>query len=81
MTPAASEVQLHPCPTILAVLMTPFYFRDDSRAAPCLRAPNFSHGAIGQNVNWLTPGSRKAPAVGVGADIARMDEPSSFATS
>jgi hypothetical protein len=72
MTPAASEVQLHPCLTILVGLMTPFHVRDDSRAAPCLRAPNFSHGAIGQNVNWLTPGSRKAPAVGVGADIARM---------
>ena len=43
-----------------------------TRAQHRARASHFSHGAIGQNVNWLTPGSRKAPAVGVGADIARM---------
>jgi len=81
MTPASSEVQLHPRLTILAVLMTPLHVRGDSRATPCVRASHFSHGAISQNVNWLTPGSRKAPAVGVDADIARMHEPPSFATS
>lgn len=81
MTPASSEVQPHPRLTTLAVLMMPLHVRGDSRAAPCVRASRFSHGASGQNVNWLTPGSRKAPAVGVDADIARMHEPSSFATS
>jgi len=70
MTPASSEVQLHPRLTTLAVLMTPLHVRGDSRAAPCVRASHFSHGAISQNVNWLTLGSRKAPAVGVDADIA-----------
>ena len=70
MTPAASEVQLHPGLTVLVAPMTPLHVRGHSRAAPCVRASHFSHGAIGQNVNWLTAGSRKAPAVGVGADIA-----------
>jgi hypothetical protein len=70
MTPAASEVQLHPGLAVLAAPMTPLHVRRHSRAAPCLRAFHFSHGAIRENVSWLTPANSKAPAVGADADMA-----------
>jgi hypothetical protein len=55
MTPGPWEVQLHPGLSVLAAFMTPLYLRSGSRAAPGVRAPHLSHGAISQNVSWLTP--------------------------
>src|SRR5262249_51078637 len=76
MTPAASEVQLHPGLVVSAAPMTPLHVRRHSRAAPCLRVFHSRHGAISTNVSWLTPANRKAPAVGADGDMAPMLTPS-----
>jgi hypothetical protein len=56
MIPVSSEAQFHPSLAVLAFVMTPLRVRSDSRAARAWRTP-FSHGAVIENVNWLTFGT------------------------
>jgi len=54
MAPISSEGQLHLGLAILALVMTPL-----RRPGQCWRARPFSHGAVIENVNWLTLGTSR----------------------
>jgi hypothetical protein len=55
MIPASSEAQLHPGLAILALVMTPLGVRSAARGT--WSHLSFSHGAVIENVNWVTLGT------------------------
>jgi len=58
MVPISSEGQLHPGLAILALVMTPLRVRSAAPRTVLARTP-FSHGAVIENVNWLTLGTSR----------------------